>query len=112
MEENTNIEQFTADFNRYEYDFLVSKWVVEKLPQIFKGNYEMFLQTKLKLSKLLNVDSCSIVFVGSSCTGFSLSPAAGQSVFHCHMHVIPRYNGDVPNPKGGVRGVIPSKQKY
>lgn len=74
MEKNTNIEQFAADFNRYEYDFLVSKWVVEKLPHIFKGNYEMFLQTKLKLSKLLNVDSCSIIFVGSSSTGFSLSP--------------------------------------
>lgn len=74
MEKNTNIEQFTADFSRYEYDFLVSKWVVEKLPHIFKGDYETFLQTKLKLSKLLNVDSCSIIFVGSSCTGFSLSP--------------------------------------
>ena len=67
MNKNTNIEQFTKDFDRYEYDFLVSKWVVEKLPHIFNGNYETFLQTKLKLSKLLNVDSCS-------CTGFSLSP--------------------------------------
>jgi len=34
------------------------------------------------------------------------------SVFHCHMHVIPPYKGDVPNPMGGVRGVIPSKQSY
>ena len=74
MNKNTNTEQFTKDFDRYEYDFLVSKWVVEKLPHIFNGNYETFLQTKLKLSKLLNVDSCSIIFVGSSCTGFSLSP--------------------------------------
>lgn len=74
MKDNTNVAQFTADFNRYEYDFLVSKWVVEKLPHIFNGDYEKFLQTKLKLSKLLKVDSCSIIFVGSSCTGFSLSP--------------------------------------
>lgn len=44
--------------------------------------------------------------------GINIGEAAGQSVFHCHMHVIPRYKGDVPNPKGGVRGVIPQKQKY
>ena len=32
--------------------------------------------------------------------------------FHCHIHLIPRRKGDVEDPKGGVRGVIPSKQKY
>lgn len=42
----------------------------------------------------------------------NVNEAAGQSVFHVHMHLIPRDKGDVPNPKGGVRGVIPSKQKY
>lgn len=44
--------------------------------------------------------------------GINVGEAAGQSVFHVHMHVIPRFKGDVPNPKGGVRGVIPDKQKY
>ena len=44
--------------------------------------------------------------------GININEAAGQSVFHCHMHLIPRYKGDVPNPKGGVRGVIPNKQSY
>ncbi len=44
--------------------------------------------------------------------GINVNEAAGQSVFHVHMHLIPRYRGDVPNPKGGVRGVIPSKQSY
>lgn len=38
--------------------------------------------------------------------------AAGQSIFHCHVHLIPRYTGDVANPRGGVRGVIPERQNY
>ena len=44
--------------------------------------------------------------------GININEAAGQSVFHCHMHIIPRYKGDVPNPKGGIRRVIPRKQNY
>lgn len=52
----------------------------------------------------------------SSVTGFNIGlndgPDAGRSVDHLHIHLIPRRSGDMPNPRGGVRGVIPSKQKY
>jgi HKD family nuclease len=44
--------------------------------------------------------------------GFNLGAAAGQTVFHFHLHVIPRYTGDVSDPKGGVRHVIPSTANY
>ena len=44
--------------------------------------------------------------------GINVGDAAGQSIFHVHLHLIPRYAGDVPNPRGGVRGVIPAKQNY
>jgi diadenosine tetraphosphate (Ap4A) HIT family hydrolase len=37
---------------------------------------------------------------------------AGQSVFHCHFHLIPRRAGDHPHPRGGIRGVIPGKASY
>jgi len=44
--------------------------------------------------------------------GINNGLAAGQTIFHLHIHLIPRYTGDVDDPRGGVRGVIPSKQKY
>ena len=44
--------------------------------------------------------------------GVNCGEASGQTIPHCHIHIIPRYNGDMEDPRGGVRGVIPSKQKY
>jgi diadenosine tetraphosphate (Ap4A) HIT family hydrolase len=44
--------------------------------------------------------------------GFNDLEASGQSIPHCHLHIIPRYKGDVKNPRGGIRGVIPGKQEY
>jgi diadenosine tetraphosphate (Ap4A) HIT family hydrolase len=44
--------------------------------------------------------------------GINIKEAAGQSIPHCHIHVIPRYTGDVEVPRGGVRGVIPGRQNY
>ena len=44
--------------------------------------------------------------------GMNCGEAAGQTVMHFHLHIIPRYNGDCENPRGGVRGVIPSKMSY
>lgn len=44
--------------------------------------------------------------------GVNIDEAGGQSVPHIHIHMIPRYKGDMEDPRGGVRGVIPHKQKY
>ena len=44
--------------------------------------------------------------------GFNIGIAAGQTVLHCHCHMIPRFVGDVVNPRGGVRRVVPGREGY
>ena len=44
--------------------------------------------------------------------GINIGEAAGQTIFHCHIHIIPRRKGDTSDPSGGVRHVIPEKGKY
>ena len=61
-------------------------------------------KVKLSLEKEFKPDGFNV--------GINIGESAGQTIFHCHIHVIPRFKGDMNNPEGGVRGVIPSKQKY
>lgn len=44
--------------------------------------------------------------------GINVGEVSGQTIAHVHLHVIPRYRGDADHPRGGVRGVIPSRQSY
>ena len=44
--------------------------------------------------------------------GINSGEAAGQTIFHCHIHLIPRRVGDVENPRGGIRHLIPGKGDY
>lgn len=64
----------------------------------------MLNKVKEIISEKFNPDGFNI--------GINIGEKAGQTINHVHIHLIPRYKGDVEEPRGGVRGVIPNKQKY
>ena len=68
------------------------------------------------LSNVLKKQRQLLLNLDKEITGFNVGVNAGidagQSIMHCHIHLIPRRKRDMDDPKGGVRGVIPSKQKY
>jgi ATP adenylyltransferase len=87
------------------------------IPKRHVGDYFELFQPELNaIHSLLQQAKSALVAEDTDIQGFNMGvnsgAVAGQTVFHCHVHLIPRRKGDVPNPRGGVRGVIPSKQKY
>ena len=68
------------------------------------GLLDLLTRAKIVLQDELSPDSYNI--------GINDGPAAGQTVPHLHMHLIPRYKGDQDDPRGGVRWIIPEKAKY
>ena len=69
-----------------------------------EGLNKLLFQTKDFIKKKYNPDGFNV--------GINSGKQAGQTVFHMHIHLIPRYKNDVDNPRGGVRNVIPGKGDY
>ncbi len=66
--------------------------------------YELLIDAKNYLDKKYSPDGYNV--------GVNIGRVSGQTIMHLHVHLIPRYKGDIENPIGGVRGVIPSKMIY
>jgi diadenosine tetraphosphate (Ap4A) HIT family hydrolase len=69
-----------------------------------RGLLDLLARAKTDLQEEFKPDGYNI--------GINDGPAAGQTVPHLHMHLIPRYKGDQEDPRGGVRWIIPEKAKY
>ena len=87
------------------------------LPRRHTPNFfTMTLEERRDAESLLVVLRERILQRDPSVAGFNLGAncgeTAGQTIMHAHLHLIPRRRGDTPNPRGGIRGVIPEKMSY
>jgi diadenosine tetraphosphate (Ap4A) HIT family hydrolase len=78
--------------------------------------FSMTFEEKKDADRLIRILCDRIAKSDTTVTGFNVGTncgkSAGQSIMHAHIHLIPRRDGDMPKPKGGVRGVIPDKMGY
>ena len=78
--------------------------------------FELEDSEKISLIKTLDKQKNLLLQNDSTIKGFNIGindgVEAGQTIMHFHTHLIPRRTGDVQNPRGGIRGVIPEKQNY
>ena len=81
-----------------------------------KSYFELSNQEVIACNELIKCVKKKIEIKDPKVKGFNMGTnvgeISGQSILHCHIHLIPRRVGDVDNPQGGVRSVIPSKQHY
>ena len=81
---------------------IVTIW--DMTPEEYEDAFNLVREVKNVLQKQFDPQGFNV--------GVNCGEVAGQSVFHAHIHVIPRYTGDVPSPRGGVRNIIPGKGSY
>ena len=110
VDENDHFIVIRDDFPVTEFHSLViSK---RHIPSYF----ELSKQELESLNALLALQRKMLLGADAKITGFNVGVndgvTAGQTIFHLHVHLIPRRDGDVEAPRGGVRGVIPARQSY
>jgi ATP adenylyltransferase len=78
--------------------------------------FDLYLPEMMEVDELLRQLRNDIVTMDRTVEGFNVGinvgAAAGQTIHHCHVHLIPRRSGDVVDPWGGVRAIIPGKAHY
>ena len=110
-----------ADENTLAYasydTYPVSEWHCLIIPKRHvKDYFDLSDDEVIACNNLIKQIKDEILSKDLSVKGFNVGTnsgvIAGQSIMHCHIHLIPRREGDVDNPQGGVRSVIPLKQHY
>ena len=116
-----NLKRKKTEENEFAFaikdNFPVTKGHHLVIPKRHVSDYFDLEQSEINsINKILFSVKHNLEKKDKTITGFNIGinsgVSAGQTIFHCHIHLIPRRDGDVKDPRGGVRGVIPEKQKY
>ncbi len=115
-EEKEIIDSHDSAISFYD-NYPVTKYHTLIIPKRHVSDYFDLNKSEVDdIQQLLHKAKERLLQIDKTITGFNIGinvgEDAGQSIFHVHMHLIPRRKGDMKEPKGGVRGVIPEKQKY
>tara|TARA_Y100000022_G_scaffold167673_1_gene152565 strand:- start:243 stop:641 length:399 start_codon:yes stop_codon:yes gene_type:complete len=108
----------TNDLAYASYDsYPVSKHHCLIIPRRhIKDYFDLSKDELIACYELIKIIKKEILIKDQTVKGFNLGTnigkVSGQSILHCHFHLIPRRKGDVENPQGGIRSVIPNKQHY
>lgn len=100
------------------YDsFPVTEYHTLIIPKRHVKDYFELVQAEINaINKLVSQVRMELLKIDASISGFNIGvnngADAGQTIFHCHLHLIPRRKNDVKSPTGGVRNIIPGKGKY
>ena len=114
-------ESGSAHENKFAYasydSYPVSKHHCLIIPKRhIKDFFELTNEELIACNNLIKLAKDEIINKDQTVSGFNIGTnvgkVSGQSILHCHFHLIPRRKGDVENPQGGVRSVIPNKQHY
>ena len=97
--------------------FPVTEFHVLIIPKRHVANYfdlnssEVYAMHEMLVEMKKTIETKDNLVTGFN-VGMNAGDVAGQSIFHCHIHLIPRRQGDVANPRGGIRHIIPGKGDY
>ncbi|UFS61842.1 HIT family protein [Sulfurimonas sp. HSL-3221] len=116
LPENTIVDGNDLAFAFYD-KYPVTRLHTLIIPKRHVADYFELTQEEIAaMHDLLQHQKARLLALDETISGFNIGinvgADAGQTIFHVHMHLIPRRRGDMDDPKGGVRGVIPRKRKY
>lgn len=110
------LEIYNSVFAMYDEYPVTDSHVLILTKRHIENYFGMTAQEKMDCDYMIRILRRRISKDDPAVTGFNIGinsgKSAGQAIFHAHIHLIPRRDGDTPSPRGGVRGVIPEKMDY